>query len=160
MEFSETPRHRAVSSRSRKKAPSDRKTNKTSLVSLVLQDAGAMAAITGAVEVAVTVVLLVWLEVLLPIKVEVKEVLALVVEVIDLELLELLVLLETVELAVVLDVVPVMLREVVEPELLDVLLVVVLAGGPAARAVAFKHVCDRTLRSRKVEPTSPPPEES
>lgn len=31
------------------------------------------------------------------------------------------------------------LRDVVEPELLDVLLVVVLAGGPAARAVAFKH---------------------
>lgn len=138
MEFSPTLRHRAVSSRSRKKAPSDRKTKKSSLVSLVSQDVDAIAAITGAVEVAVTVVLLVRLEVLLTMEVEVKEVLVLLVEVTDLELLELLVLFDTVELAVVLDVVCVIL-DVVEPELLDVLLVVVLAGGPAARAVAFRQ---------------------
>lgn len=138
MEFSPTLRHRAVSSRSRKKAPSDRKTKKSSLVSLVSQDVDPIAAITGAVEVAVTVVLLVRLEVLLTMEVEVKEVLVLLVEVTDLELLELLVLFDTVELAVVLDVVCVIL-DVVEPELLDVLLVVVLAGGPAARAVAFRQ---------------------
>lgn len=104
-------------------------------MSLVSQDVDAIAAITGAVEVAVTVVLLVRLEVLLTMEVEVKEVLALLVEVTDLELL---VLFDTVELAVVLDVVCVIL-DVVEPELLDVLLVVVLAGGPAARAVAFRQ---------------------
>jgi len=138
LEFSPTLRHRAVSSRSRKKAPSDRKTKKSSLVSLVSQDVDAIAAITGAVEVAVTVVLLVRLEVLLTMEVEVKEVLVLLVEVTDLELLELLVLFDTVELAVVLDVVCVIL-DVVEPELLDVLLVVVLAGGPAVRAVAFRQ---------------------
>lgn len=112
-------------------------------MSLVSQDVDAIAAITGAVEVAVTVVLLVRLEVLLTMEVEVKEVLVLLVEVTDaipvfLELLELLVLFDTVELAVVLDVVCVIL-DVVEPELLDVLLVVVLAGGPAARAVAFRQ---------------------
>lgn len=53
--------------------------------------------------------LLVRLEVLLTMEVEVKEVLVLLVEVTDLELLELLVLFDTVELAVVLDVVCVIL---------------------------------------------------